>query len=75
MTAARRAGRAGTVVARASYSVPAGARKSIVVPLTNAGTLALRSARGHRMQVRVTITVTNGATADRTITLKRRQRR
>jgi hypothetical protein len=51
----------------------AGARKSIVVPLTNAGTLALRAAPGHRMQVRVTITVTNGATVEQTITLKRRQ--
>jgi hypothetical protein len=51
----------------------AGARKSIMVPLTNAGTLALRAAPGHRMQVRVTITVTNGATVEQTITLKRRQ--
>jgi DNA-binding SARP family transcriptional activator len=81
LTAERRAGRRRTAsvqtytVARASYSVATGARKSIVVPLTNAGTLALRAASGHRVQVRATITVTNGATAERTITLKRRQRR
>jgi hypothetical protein len=79
LTADRRAGRRRTAtvqtytVARTSYSMAAGARKSIVVPLTNAGTLALRAAPGHRMQVRVTITVTNGATVEQTITLKRRQ--
>lgn len=62
-------------LARASYSLAAGARRSIVVPLTTAGTLALRAAPGHRMQVRATVTVTNGATTERAITLKRRQRR
>lgn len=46
-----------------------------MVPLTNAGTLALRVAAGHRMQVRATITVTGGATVQRTITLKRRASR
>jgi DNA-binding SARP family transcriptional activator len=62
-------------VARAGYSLTSGARRSIVVPLTNAGTLALRAAPGHRMQLRATITVTNGPTAQRTIALKRRARR
>lgn len=62
-------------VARASYSLAVGTRRSIVVPLTNAGTLALRVAAGHRMQVRATITVTGGATVQRTITLKRRASR
>lgn len=81
LTAERRAGKrqAATgqtfTVARTTYSVAAGARTAIVVPLTNAGTLALRAAPAHRMQVQATITVTNGATAEQTITLKRHQGR
>ena len=65
---------AGTV-ARTSYSLPAGATRSIVVPLTDAGTLALRSAPGHQLHVQATIAVTGGTTSQRAITLKRRQPR
>ncbi len=72
----RRAATVETVtLAHASYALPAGTRRSIGVPLTNAGTLALRSARGHQLHVHAAITLTNGLTAERTITLKRRQRR
>ena len=61
------------MLARTSYSLAAGASRSIVVPLTDAGVLALRAAHGHRLRVQATITPTLGATAERTITLKRRR--
>jgi DNA-binding SARP family transcriptional activator len=72
----RRAATVETVtLARTSYSLPAGSRRSIVVPLTTSGTLALRAARGHQLRARAAVTLTDGATAARSITLKRRQPR
>jgi hypothetical protein len=57
---------------RATYSLAAGASRSIMVPLTNAGVLALRAAPGHRLSVQATIALAGGMTVQRTITLRRR---
>jgi DNA-binding SARP family transcriptional activator len=62
-------------LAGTTYSLAVGARRSIVVPLTDAGILALRGARGHQLGVTATATVTGGKTAEQAITLRRRQRR
>jgi hypothetical protein len=43
-----------------------------MVPLTNAGVLALRAAPGHRLSVQATIALAGGMTVQRTITLRRR---
>lgn len=61
-------------LASASYSLPAGATRSIVLPLTRAGSVALRHARGHQLRVLATATVSHGGSVERSITLKHRHR-
>lgn len=72
----RRAATVQTVrLAGTSFSLPTGARKSIAVPLTDAGILALRGARDHELRVVATIVVSGGKSTARTITLRRHQSR
>ena len=58
-----------------SFSLPSDARRSIAVPLTNAGVLALRRARNHQLRVVAPIAVTGGKSTARAIMLRRRQGR
>jgi DNA-binding SARP family transcriptional activator len=59
-------------VASSAYSVPAGARRSIPLSLIAAAQLALGRDRNHELRVLATTTGSDGQTAERAITLRRR---
>jgi DNA-binding SARP family transcriptional activator len=64
--------RHGTTLASAGYALPAGGMRSIVLPLTRRGRIALRHARGHHVRAHVKATLQLAAPAQRTITFRHR---
>lgn len=64
--------RRGATLARASYSLAAGAMRTVVLPLTHRGTLALRHARGHHVRALVTATVQFSRPTQRTVNFRHR---
>jgi DNA-binding SARP family transcriptional activator len=64
--------RGSAMLASAGYSLKAGAMRTIVLPLTHRGSIALRHARGHHVRALVTATLQFAQPAQRTITFRHR---
>jgi hypothetical protein len=64
--------RRGATLARAGYSLEAGAMRTVVLALTHRGMSALRRARGHHVSARATATLQFGRPTTRTVTFRHR---
>jgi hypothetical protein len=60
-------------LARTSYSLKAGTMRSIVLPLTHEGSIALKRARGHHLTALAIATLRFAAPAERTIAFRHRR--
>ena len=60
-------------IARATYSIPAGATGSVALAMTGPGGQALGRARSHALRVRALAALAGAKTAERTVTLARRR--
>lgn len=62
------------VLARGGFWLPDGSERTISLRLTRRGRMLLAHARGHRLRVRASATLTAGPTISRTIILYRLRR-
>lgn len=58
------------LIASAAYTIPAGARRPVVLQVSREGVKLLRRARGHQRYALVRLTLEGGAPSKRTITLQ-----